>query len=65
MNSGQIVPPSDFNEIPGGKSYVRIGIINANSNSTKPLGIGRTFLLTTVRSEILDREKFKQIFGFI
>ncbi|CAH8630785.1 unnamed protein product [Schistosoma intercalatum] len=65
LNSGQIVPPSDLNETPGKKSYVRIGIINANPNSTKPLGIGRTFLLTRGRSEILDREKFKQIFGFI
>ncbi|CAI2736692.1 unnamed protein product [Schistosoma spindalis] len=65
LNSGQIVPPSDLNETPEKKSYVRIGIIDANSNSTKRLGIERTFLLTKATSEILDREKFKQIFGFI
>ncbi|CAH8675821.1 unnamed protein product [Schistosoma rodhaini] len=65
LNSGQIVPPSDLIETPEKNSYVRVGTINANPNSTKHLGIERTFLLTNVKSEILDREKFKQIFGFI
>ncbi|KAK4476313.1 hypothetical protein MN116_001514 [Schistosoma mekongi] len=64
LNTDQIIPPSDLSDTPERNKYVRIGITEADFNSTKNSTIKYNFIFTKVRSEILDRKKFKQIFGF-
>ncbi|CAH8650465.1 unnamed protein product [Heterobilharzia americana] len=50
LSADQIIPPSDINDEP-----------EKNKSSST---IKQTFILTKVKSEIIDKEKFRHIFGF-
>ncbi|KAH8864496.1 Transmembrane protein 186 [Schistosoma japonicum] len=64
FNTDQIIPPSDLGDAPERNNFVRIGITEADFDSTKNSVIKHNFIFSKVWSEILDRKKFEQIFGF-
>ncbi|KAG5442799.1 Transmembrane protein 186, partial [Clonorchis sinensis] len=64
-----LIPATDYADTPEHSKTVRIGILADDDDLTGeksgPQKIGRTFFLTRLRGEIVDRTQFSQIFGFL
>ncbi|KAF5402013.1 Transmembrane protein [Paragonimus heterotremus] len=61
-----LVPPTDFADNPEDNQTVRVGILKDIPSSGKQSNrIERAFFLTRLRAEIVDREQFSKILGFL
>ncbi|VDP98997.1 unnamed protein product [Trichobilharzia regenti] len=67
LNVNQIIPPSDLQDAPEVNKSVRFGVISEEDgqhSKQSVIKIKQTFFLTRIKSEIIDKDLFKSIFGF-